>query len=277
MLTKWIFFGYDKQALIKNARFPICVLPSADDVYHRCASDMLEVIIENNAHGEPTVLVLPLGPEGQYPLFATEVNARRISLSDVYFILMDAYIENGKDLPYSHTRSARRRADELIFNRIDPALAPSTELVLHMRADDVGFVNRRLAELGKIDLCVAGIGINGHIGFNEQVDATPEEYLAQAHSRILALSTETRLITAINCYHGALAEVPRFGITIGLAEMMRAKKIRVYCFRDWHNACIKRAACDKPSGRFPATLLQLHADVVLYCHEAIVKPIRFQI
>lgn len=269
---EWL--AYDAETLMSRARFPVRVLPTAQDVFCQCALDMLQAVEENAARGEPAVLVLPFGPEGQYPLFARAVNERGLSLKHTYFAFMDAYIQEGRDLPYDHSRSVERRADLQVFGSIREDLRPPRENRLYMRAEEVDWLWARLRSLGKIDLCVAGIGINGHIGFNEPVQASAEEYLALAGSRILELAPETRLICAVNNYAGAIGALPRFGVTLGLREMLQARRMRAYCFRDWHNACIKRAACEPPSGEFPATLLQLHPDMILYCHEAIVKPIR---
>ena len=269
---EWL--GYDEHTLVEKARFPVRVLETEQDVFEQCARDMLETIEANNGCGKNTVLVLPFGPEGQYPIFAQEVNRRGLSLKDTTFAFMDAYLLDGEDLPYEHTRSVARRAQAQVFGPIREELRPPQENCLYPAARSVPWLYQRITELGGIDLCVAGIGINGHIGFNEPVHASPREYLAQAGSRILELSAETRLICAINNYGGAVSAIPRFGITLGLREMMQARKMRVYCFRSWHNACIKRAACEALSGDFPASLLQLHPDMRLYCHRAITTPIR---
>lgn len=262
---------YSKEEMLKNARMPVVILDTDKDVFTKCADDMYDCIKENNEKGEKSVIVVPIGPIGQYEIFAQKVNETGLDMTNTYFLLMDAYIEDGKDLPYEHRLSLRRKIDVLLFDKLNKPFDKSH--IIAMKADDVDYMDREIERLGKIDLCVAGIGINGHIGMNEPLELSAEEYLAQAVSRILPLTVQTRLISSIGNFKGALSEVPENGITIGLKEMMTAKKMRAYCFRDWHNSCIKRAVCAKPDGTFPATLLQLHDDVVLYAHEEIVKTI----
>lgn len=262
---------YSKEEMLKNARMPIVILEKDKDVFLQCANDMFECIDENNKKGEISVIVVPIGPIGQYEIFADMVNKTGLDMTNTYFLLMDAYIENGKDLPYEHRLSLRRKIDVLLFNKLEKPFDPSH--IIAMKADDVGYMDREIARLGKIDLCVAGIGIDGHIGMNEPMELSAEEYLSVATSRILPLTVQTRLISAIGNYKGALSEMPEYGITIGLKEMMTAKKMRAYCFRDWHNSCIKRTVCALPDGTFPSTILQLHNDVVLYAHEEIVEKI----
>lgn len=257
--------------MLKNARMPIEILPTDQDVFEKCASDMFECIEENNKKGEISVIVIPVGPIGQYGIFAKKVNESKLDMSKSYFLLMDAYIEKGMDLPYEHRMSLKRRIDLLLFDKIEVPFDRSH--IIAMKAEDVGYMDREIERLGKIDLCVAGIGIDGHIGMNEPLDLSAEEYLEIAVSRILPLTIQTRLISAIGNFKGALTEIPENGITIGLKEMMTAKKMRVYCFRDWHNSCIKRTVCALPDGNFPATILQLHNDVILYAHEEIVQKI----
>ncbi|MEG1806015.1 MAG: glucosamine-6-phosphate isomerase [Clostridia bacterium] len=262
---------YDKWKLLEKTKLPLYILKTENDVFKQCAMDMANVIEENNAKDDISVIVAPIGPIGQYPIFVKYVNDTKLSLEKTHFVLMDGYVENDKDLPYNHRLSLRRRMDELLFNQIDEELKPKASNIIGVEAEDVLSVNRKIDKLGKIDFCVAGIGINGHIGFNEQKNLNADDYLAQATTRILDLSIESRLISAINNYKGALCEIPTRGITLGLKEMMSANKITAYCFREWHNSVVKRVCCESPSGNFPATILQLHKNSSLYAHESIVS------
>ncbi len=267
------YIYYDKQELLKNAKVPVEVLATAQDVFTQCAMDMAHTVEQNNSRGDITVMVIPIGPTGQYPIFAEYVNKTGLSLKNCYFALMDEYIEDGKELPYEHRLSLSRKIDDLLYNRLLPELAPPQDHRLKPHAANVMELPKKLQSLGKIDLCVAGIGINGHIGMNEQLNLPIDKYLQQATTRILDISTETRVICAINNYKGAVCEVPLQGITLGLKEMLTAKKLRVYCFRDWHNTAVKRAVCEQPSGNYPSTAIQLHNDIIVYTHEEITQAI----
>ncbi|MEI3183296.1 MAG: hypothetical protein V8S98_08175 [Lachnospiraceae bacterium] len=55
-----------------------------------------------------------------------------------------------------------------------------------------------------MDICFGGIGINGHVAFNEASDEiTPDEFLAQ-HTRVLEISRETRVANSIGDLNGAV-------------------------------------------------------------------------
>src|SRR4051794_31222933 len=68
----------------------------------------------------------------------------------------------------------------------------------------------RLDALGPIDVCVLGLGLNGHLGFNEPADALdPRPHVAELSDTSLAHSMVTRV-----------DEKPRYGLTLGLADIL---------------------------------------------------------
>ena len=52
-------------------------------------------------------------------------------------------------------------------------------------------------------------------------------------------------------------------VTIGMAEILGAKKIRLGVFRDWHRSVVRQAAYGEVSAHFPATLIQRHPDAMI--------------
>ena len=118
-------------------------------------------------------------------------------------------------------------------------------------------------ELGGVDIAFGGIGINGHLAFNESQDElTPEEFAA-LHTRVLTISRETRTANAIGDLNGAIDAMPKKAVTIGMAEILGAKKIRLGVFRDWHRSVVRQAAYGEVSAHFPATLIQRHPDAMI--------------
>ena len=81
-----------------------------------------------------------------------------------------------------------------------------------------------------------------------------------AEARVLTISRETRTANAIGDLNGAIDAMPRLAVTIGMAEILGAKKIRLGVFRDWHRAVVRQAAYGEVSAHFPATLCQRHPD-----------------
>ena len=72
-------------------------------------------------------------------------------------------------------------------------------------------------------------------------------------------------------YDGAYYLMPTHCVTIGLKQILNSKKIRLYCFRNWHRSVIRRAAFGEPSIDFPASLLQRHKDARIGVPEELAK------
>ena len=90
---------------------------------------------------------------------------------------------------------------------------------------------------------------------------------APADARVLAISPETRTANAIGDLGGALEDMPRYAVTIGMKEILSAKRVRLGVFRPWHRAVLRRAACGEITSAFPVTLLQRHPDAMLLAND----------
>ena len=123
-------------------------------------------------------------------------------------------------------------------------------------------MGRKIQELGGVDICFGGIGINGHLAFNEAEEVSAEEF-AGRETRVLANSRETRCANAIGDLNGAIDAMPVYAITIGIKEILASRKVVLGVFRTWHRAVVRQAIFDTPSGHFPVTLLQNHKDAVI--------------
>lgn len=108
-----------------------------------------------------------------------------------------------------------------------------------------------------VDLQILGIGQNGHIGFNEPDDAL----FVGTHVTELTEST----IKANSRFFNSIDEVPTKALTMGIATIMKARKIIILANgKNKHNA-VKELLNDKINTHVPATLLKVHPDVVLIC------------
>lgn len=129
--------------------------------------------------------------------------------------------------------------------------------------NNIDYIPELIEKLGGVDICFGGIGINGHVAFNEaDVTKTNEEFLAQK-TRVLEISKETRTANAIGDFNGALEDMPKYCVTIGIYEISHARKIRLGCFRNWHRAVVRRTAYGEATSDFPVSLLTSHKDINL--------------
>ncbi|MFR4350389.1 MAG: glucosamine-6-phosphate isomerase [Roseburia sp.] len=256
------YYYYTKEELLKSPKIPLIVMEDNKAVFQVMAQEMVEEIKRKNALGENTVFICPVGPVGQYPYFVDAVNTQNISLKNVWFINMDEYLTDDKKwIPKEHRLSFRGFMDRTVYTKIKPELVMPTEQRIFPDPENPTYIQEAIERLGGVDICFGGIGINGHVAFNEaQDDLSPEEFLA-LHTRVLAIAEETRAVNSIGDLNGALDDMPHYCVTVGISEIFHARKIRLGCFRDWHRSVVRHAAYGERTAHFPVSLLQAHADI----------------
>ena len=258
------YYGYDKETLLKAPKIKMHCLKDNETVFRQMACQMAEEIKANNLSGRRTVMICPVGPVGQYPYFVDMVNEQAISLKNVWFINMDEYLDDDKKwISMDHPLSFRGFMDRVVYSQIRPELVMPKEQRIFPDPDHVERVPKLIEELGGVDIAFGGIGINGQVAFNEaDPSMSKEEFLAQK-TRVLAISPETRAANAIGDFGGALEDMPKYCVTVGIYEIAHAEKIRLGCFRNWHRAVVRRAGYGDATADFPVTLLQDHKDITL--------------
>jgi len=111
---------------------------------------------------------------------------------------------------------------------------------------------------GPIDLCVLGLGLNGHLGFNEP------GALLTPHAHLATLST-TSLTHAMLA---ATDQRPGYGLTLGIADLCRSREILLLVAGEAKRRPLQRLLDESISTEFPASLLHLHPRVQLLCDAA---------
>lgn len=258
------YYRYDKEQLLEAPKMKLCCMNDNAAVFQQMAGQMVETIEDHNEQGKKTVFICPVGPVGQYPYFVDLVNERNISLKDVWFINMDEYLDDDKQwVSKDHPLSFRGFMDRAVYSKIKPGLLMPENQRIFPDPDNVGYIPELIEKLGGVDIAFGGIGINGHVAFNEaDGNLSNEDFLAQK-TRVLAISPETRAANAIGDFNGALEDMPHYCVTIGIYEIAHARKIRLGCFRNWHRAVVRRAGYGEATSEFPVTLLQDHPDITL--------------
>jgi galactosamine-6-phosphate isomerase len=115
-----------------------------------------------------------------------------------------------------------------------------------------------LDQNGPIDICVLGLGINGHLGFTE-----PAEYL-QPFAHVAELSQAS-------LSHAMLAKSdvrPTFGLTLGMADLIQSRHILLLVSGPAKRDPLRRLLSGRISTEFPASMLQVHPNVLLVCDAA---------
>ena len=117
-----------------------------------------------------------------------------------------------------------------------------------------------IKSLGGIDLQLLGLGHNGHIGFNEP----DEEFAKTTHCVNLTQST----IEANKRFFASIDEVPKQAYTMGIGTIMKAKKILLVVSGSDKAQILHDVLCGPVTPHVPASVLQLHNDVIVVADEA---------
>ncbi|NOZ20711.1 MAG: glucosamine-6-phosphate isomerase [Planctomycetes bacterium] len=241
----------------RKARGRLLILKDTDAMHLHCANSIADQIIANNKRGKPTVLILPVGPVGQYPFLVKRINKENISLKDCHFFYMDENCDdNGHVLPPSHPLSFRGEMERDFFRHIKKGLMIPKDQLVFPDHKNVQTLAKRIDDLGGIQTCYGGIGIHGHVAFNE-----PEPNVEKSEPRLVYLNDFTTTINAIRAHVGGnLINFPRKAVTLGMRQILGAKKIQLYCRNgialDWANSVLRIALFGATDWDYPVTFIR---------------------
>ena len=117
---------------------------------------------------------------------------------------------------------------------------------------------RWLQANGPIDLCILGLGTNGHVAMNEPALAI----VAHTHTARLAASSRRHALLR------HLPKKPTDGMTLGMGEILWSRKILLLVSGRGKRAALEKLAEPNVTTRFPASLLWLHPDATVLCDRA---------
>jgi glucosamine-6-phosphate deaminase len=232
-------------------------------------------IVAANQQARGATFIIPVGPVDQYPILARMLNEQRISCRDVVFIGMDEYLTNDDAwVPEAHPLSFRTYLNRMFYDLLDPAIAPPPGNRVFPNPQDLAAIPRLIATRGGVDACYGGIGITGHIAFNEPPE--PDEPLsvedfAALPTRVLTLTRETRTINSVTV-GGEIGVIPWRAITVGMKEILGARRLRLYCNRPWQSAVARRVLHGPITPACPASLMRTHPDATLTVADYVAAP-----
>lgn len=126
--------------------------------------------------------------------------------------------------------------------------------------------NQHIHQLGGIDLQLLGLGLNGHIGFNEPGGAFEKE------THLVALTQST--IEANSRFFEQEKDVPKYAYTMGIKSIMQAKKILLIANGEAKAQILHDIITGPITPSVPASVLQLHNDVTIVADHAALYQVR---
>ena len=258
------YYQYDAQQLMAAPKIPLQCMADNETVFRAMADEMIDIIQAKAAAGQTCVRICPVGPVGQYPFFVERVNRENISLKHCWFINMDEYLTDDKKwVSMEHPLSFRGFMERTVYSKIRPELNVPEDHRVFPDPEQIDFIPSLIEKLGGVDCAFGGIGINGHLAFNEADETKTCEEFKALKTRVLPISPETRAANAIGDFGGRLEDMPRWCVTIGFSEIYHSRKIRLGIFRDWHRAVARRCGYGEMTAGFPVSMLAEHPDALI--------------
>ena len=197
-------------------------------------------------------------PIGTYKCLVEKYEKGELDFSKVKSVNLDEY----RGLSPENDQSYRYFMNNNLFNYVN--INPERTFVPNgLEADSEKACeeyNEIIRKSGGIDLQLLGLGHNGHIGFNEPADVFEKD----THCVDLTQST----IDANARFFASMDDVPKQAYTMGIRTIMQAKKIVVVVSGQDKAKIVKEAFFGPVTPQVPASILQLHPDVVLVADEA---------
>lgn len=227
--------------------------------YEELSREACHFILDHMTQNEKLVLGLATGstPEGLYSNLVERFKQGEASFKHVTSFNLDEYVGLSAEDPQSY----RHYMNEKLFSHVDiPAenahVPNGASIDIEQECKDY---EKRIEESGKIDVQILGLGLNGHIGFNEP--GTP--FSSRTH--IIDLDDSTR--EANSRFFQSLEEVPTKAVTMGIGTIMESKEILLLVSGKNKAEAVARLMNGEVSTDFPASVLKQHKNVTVIADE----------
>ena len=233
-----------------------------DELSQWAAEHVIECINKAKpSKDKPFVLGLPTGstPMGMYQALVKAFKAGRVSFKNVVTFNMDEYV----GLPVEHSESYHSFMYRNLFDHID---CPKENIhILNGNATDWEAECRQYEEaikaVGGIDLFIGGVGVDGHLAFNE-----PGSSLT-SRTRRMPLTTDTRVVNS-RFFDNNVDNVPKYALTVGVGTVMDAREVMVLINGHGKAIALKDAVEGPVTQMRTVSALQMHENGIIVCDEA---------
>lgn len=238
------------------------VFATQQEAVKQLAAEVAELIRSRQAEGKNVVLGLATGasPLGFYAELIRLHKEEGLSFKNVTTFNLDEYY----GLPREHVESYWYFMHTNLFNHIDiPAEninLPSGTVAEEDIAAHCQAYEDKIKACGGLDLQILGIGRTGHIGFNEP-GSDDTTRTRQVHLDDL---TKTDAAPAF----GGFENVPSYAITMGVATILDAKKVRLMAWGEKKASIVNKAINGPITADVAASYLQKHPDAKYFLDAA---------
>lgn len=258
-------FSLSVDELVKKSKGHLVVKDTVKGLYEYLANEMVCEFRKAGKKKRSTAFIMPVGPTQPYKMMAKKINAERISLKNCWFFFMDEYCDD-KDrlIPSTHPLSFRGQINGLFFDLVDKELLMPEKQRIFPTPENLDKITGMIDDVGGIEVCYGGIGIHGHVAFNE-----PEPGVKDTDPRILTINEFTRTVDSVrHGLGGNLINFPRRAITLGMKQCLGARKLLLMTRNehkgmDWANTVLRISALGVPGDDYPVTYTRNHKNYIV--------------
>ena len=244
---------------------PMQVVETDIDLYHHMAFSLYCEIERLCDQRGKAVFIVPVGPVFQYRRFVQLCAMRPLRLDGLHLFFMDEYLsDDGALIDPRSPLSFRGFIQRELIQRMPEEMRLNPDQIHFPDPDNLDGYEQRLKHLGEADICYAGVGITGHLAFNdppEPGEVVSERDFLSSPTRVVRLSRETVTINSNTALRGAMDMVPQQAVTVGFARIAAARKIRLYFNRPWQSGVVRRFLFGPRTVVFPVSLVRDHRDI----------------
>lgn len=198
-----------------------------------------------------------------YKYLVELLEKNQLDVSHVETFNLDEYV----GLKAEHPQSYHYYMNEVLFNQypnfnkenIHVPNGYSSQL-----EDEAERYNQLLNDRGPVDIQILGIGENGHIGFNEPG--------TDLHSETHIVDLTESTIRANSRYFESESDVPQQAVSMGLASILKAKRIILLAFGEKKKEAIHQLMNNQVTKDIPSTILHAHPNVEVYVDDEAAPP-----
>ena len=263
--SEWLAVPPDE--LAARSAVPFTLTETREDLHGLFAEDLYAEIDGARARGDEVSLIVPLGPTGQYPILARRLNEARLPLHHVTFFGMDEWLDwEARPIPLDHPFSLEGAFHREFLDLLEPELRPRPENVIFPSPLHLDRPAEEMARRGPVAATFGGVGFQGHVAFNEPPATrwTPitVEQLRRSRTRVVPLGVDTLIAHAQRRVGGNVFAVPPMAVTLGMRELLGARRVRLYLDTgSWKQTILRILLFSEPDVDYPATLVRTHPDV----------------
>ena len=203
---------------------------------------------------------------GLYQSLVALHQSTHLDFSAVEFFSLDDFL----GLPSGSSMSYEAFFHQHLFRFVNADPAHIHLLKGEPHADIVSYCHayeRLIYDRGGIDVQLLGIGINGHLAFNEPMTSF------RSRTRMCLLSSETRERLS-QTFHEM--KVPEWAVTMGLGTIAEARTLLMLAFGEEKAKAIARALEGPLTAEIPASSIQLHQNVVVILDPAAARSLKYK-